>query len=488
MALGLPVSSLINVNVNLQPLAAQTNNFNSLMIVGDSNVIDVGQRYRSYASISAVANDFGTSAPEYAAALLFFSQQPQPNQLYIGRWAQAATAGLLKGAILTSTQQALANFTAVTNGGVNFTINGTAKNLTGLNFSGATNLNGVASIITTALGSSGSCAWTGSQFIVTSATTGASSTLGYAAAGAGTDVSGLLGLTQAAGATVVNGVVAESALAAVQALDSLAINWYGVMFATPDIVDADRLAVAAYIQATQHIFGVSTSNTAVLNAATTTDIASLLMSGGYTRTVVQYSQIPYAIASLFGRAFTTDFTQSNSVITLAYKQEPDVNPEGLTSTQQAALIAKRCNYFASYSNGTAILMNGVMSGPAYFDEIQGTDALANAIQTNVYNLLYGTATKVPQTDEGEAQIVNVIEATLVSYVANGLLAPGTWTTTGFGTLNYGDLLPKGYYVYAPATALQAASARAARFSVPIQIAVKLAGAIQSANITINVNR
>jgi len=255
-------------------------------------------------------------------------------------------------------------------------------------------------------------------------------------------------------------------------------------------VDADHLAVAAYIQAAAlaHVYGVSTTSTQVLDSTVTNDIASELKAGLYTRSFCQYSAIPYAVASFFGRAFTVNFAANNSPITLMYKQEPGVVPETLTSQQANTLIAKRCNFFVNYNNGTAILQNGVMSGPAFFDEIHGTDWLQNNIQTNVWNLLYTSPTKVPQTDPGTHLIVTTVEASCAAAVNNGLVAPGQWNSAGFGTLKQGDFLPKGYYVYAPPVASQAQADREARKSVPIQVAVKLAGAIHSVDVIVNVNR
>jgi len=195
MATGLPVSRLINVSVNLSPLAAQFANFNALLIVGDSDVIDVSERIRAYDDPASIAADFGTNAPEYAAALLFFAQTPKPTSVLIGRWAQSATAGLLKGGVLTAAEQALTNWTAITDGAFKVTVDGVLKSLTGLNFSAVTNLNGVASAIDTAL-VGGSCVWDGYKFVVKSDTTGATSTVSYATAGAvgHTDISALLKL------------------------------------------------------------------------------------------------------------------------------------------------------------------------------------------------------------------------------------------------------------------------------------------------------
>jgi hypothetical protein len=492
MSLGLPVSRLINVSVNLAPLAAQFLNVDSLLIMGDSNVIDVSQRIRSYNTLGEVAGDFGTSAPEYLAAELFFSQLPQPTQLYVGRWAHAATSGILNGAALNATQQQLTNFTGISSGGIDFTIDGVARNLTGLNFTGASNLNGVASIIATALSSHGTCTWNGSSFQVVSSTTGTSSTVAFATAGAGTDISAITGLTQASGAaTPIAGIAAETALQAVTILDNLATQFYGLMFASPDIIGSDHLAIAAYVQGSgnPHIYGVSSTDPNALVSTATTDIGYELQQGGYTRSFASWSSSnAYSAASIFGREFTVNFQGNNTVIDLMYKQEPGVVAETLTPTQASSLDTKRYNYFVNYNNNTAIIMNGWCSGPAFIDEIHGTDALANEIQTNLYNQLYQTATKIPQTDAGVHTLVTTCEATCAAFVSNGLLAPGSWTTGGFGTLNQGDFLSKGYYVYAQPIALQAPADRAARKAPPIQIAAKLAGAVNTVNVLVNVNR
>src|SRR6185312_5938731 len=113
MANTLPVSKFISVSVTITPSAAQGPNLNSLMIVGDSNVIDTQTRYRTYLGLDEVAADFGTSAPEYLAASVFFGRTPTPPQVYIGRWAHTATHGELFCAALSASQQAIANWTAI---------------------------------------------------------------------------------------------------------------------------------------------------------------------------------------------------------------------------------------------------------------------------------------------------------------------------------------------------------------------------------------
>lgn len=601
----LPISRLIKVGVNLSPNSAQFQNISTLLILGSSAVIDVVSRIRNYLSIDAVAADFGTSAPEYLAAVLWFQQAPQPTSLSIGRYAKTATPGQLFGGTLSAAQQALANFTAIVSGSLELTVDGVPLAVTGLNFSGATNLNGVAQIIQTAIqaltgGAGVLVVWNASfaRFEVTSATTGVNSAIGFfnpptavgsaafsanpanldtltiqgtlitfvtgapvgsqvqigatlaitlaslltflsssadvnlvkmtysvvastlyivsvltgtagnaytlakvstaitlsgatLAGGSGTNLYGLFGLSVvSSGSYVANGLAVETPVAAAALFDNnYGQNYYGLTFTS--IADADVLAVAAYNEATnnKHIFGVSTTAAGTLSAVSTSDIAYLLSQLKYNRTVTQYSSSnPYSVCSLLARIFTTDYNANNTVITLFYKQEPGIVAETLNATQITALEAKNCNVFVAYNNNTAIIEPGVVASGTFLDIITGTDWLALDIQTSIYNLLYTSTTKIPQTDAGTHLLVTTAESVCSQGVINGLLAPGVWNSGGFGEINQGDFLAKGFYVYAPLVASQNQANRSARKSVPIQIAAKLAGAIHTVDIQINVNR
>ncbi|WP_369067473.1 DUF3383 family protein [Burkholderia gladioli] len=172
MSNGLPVSRRINISISMAALAAQGANLNTALFLGASPVIDTNERMRTYATLAAVAEDYSEADPEYQAALLYLAQTPQPQGICIGRWAKTPTAGLLKGGVLSATQQLIAQWQAITNGAFNITIDGTARNVTALNFSAASNLNGVASIVQVALASYATVVWTGSQFLVTSKSSG----------------------------------------------------------------------------------------------------------------------------------------------------------------------------------------------------------------------------------------------------------------------------------------------------------------------------
>lgn len=500
MTQGLPVSRLINVSVILTPRAAQAPNLNTAIIIGDSDVIDVSERYRSYDDLDSIALAFGVDAPEYKAAALFYGQTPQPTQLFVGRWASADTPGILECGVLSVAQQALANWTAVNDGGFKINIDGGGvTNVTNIDLSGAANLNAVATIITTRMGVAGlaaTCEWNAleGRFVFTSTSTGDGSTVSYltAAAVGDTDISSQLKGTASTASSVIAGIDAEQPVEAYTILDALNFYFYGSTFAaTAPISDDQYIAVSAYVEGSnnKHWFGVTSSDAGIITADDEDNIAFKLKALGYRRSGVQYSSSsPYAIASWIGRFVTVNFNGSLTVINMMYQQEPGVAGESLTSAQADAAKANNANVFVNYNNDTTIVQYGTCADGTFFDDLYNTDWLALTIQNNVFNLLYTSGTKVPQTDAGNHLIANAIEAACVQGVQNGTLAPGQWNGPSMGQLVTGQFLPKGYYIYQPPITTQSQGDREARKSVTFQVAAKLAGAVNTVDVVVDVNR
>lgn len=496
MKASLSVSRVVRVTITLTPAGARSQNLNNLLVMGTSAVIDTTERYRTYTDLADVANDFGLLAEEYKVAARWFAQNPQPTQLMIARWIKTAAAGGLRGAPLPASSRAMTAWNAITTGSLKIAKDGGAlTDITGLNFSGAANLNAVAGIIQAAAGMSGTTVvWNAfyNRFEITSVTTGATSAISFAqAAATGVDISALAGLrSTSSGAYLFVGAAPESLVSAVQYMDSqLGQRWYGVI--APSAVNADHLQVAEYIEGTdtKHTYWLTTQEGGVLVAATTTDIAYQLSQLGYKRTFTQFSSSDaYAVASAAGRIMTTNYEGSRTVITLKFKQEPGVVAEDLASNQADAAEAKNANVFVNYNNDTAILEQGVMADGTFADVVLGTDWLSTSVQAALYNALYTSTTKIPQTDPGVQQLTTAAERQCAQGVINGLGAPGVWNSDGFGTLQPGDYLQKGYYIWAQSVDDQLQADRAARHAPPIKIAFKLAGAIHDADVEIIVNQ
>lgn len=285
----------------------------------------------------------------------------------------------------------------------------------------------------------------------------------------------------------------ETLLQAVNAL--LDYNsWYGLHLAVPVADypdDADLISVSAAIESAtvSRILAITSSEADILSSAVETDLATKLKAAKYSRAYIQYSSTsPYAALSAFGRAFTVNFTGSNTTITLKFKQLPGITYETIGTSQANALEAKNCNAYVYYENDTAILEQGVMCNGDFFDERHGLDWLQNAVQTADYNTLYTSTTKIPQTDAGTTTRIANIEKVLDVADKNGLFAPGIWTGGPMGQLGTGDTLTKGYYTWADTVDNQLQTDREARKGVPIQVAAKLAGAVHYGDVAITVVR
>lgn len=492
MTQGLDVSRIVNVNVTLDAPGAAVRNFGLLLITGDSDVISGAERIRTYTDLDTIATDFGTTAPEYLAALLYFSQNPRPQEVLVGRWLRTATAGFLDGGILTTAQQLMSAWTGITTGSFTISFDGGAdEDLTGLDFSAETTLNGVAAVINADL-TGGTIAWDGERFIVTSNTTGVSSSVAYATPeGTGVDISAQLKLTLATADVPVDGFAPESPLEATIALYDISSEWYIDMFAAATMPTDDELVdVAAFIQAASvsRILFITDQDTRELDSTFLTSISTRLQDLEYDRSAVQYSSTnAYAMASVAGLLAGVDFEGSNTEITTMFKTLPGVIAETISETQADTLKAKRCNVYVNYSTNNAIFQYGVMSYSLYIDERQAFDWLQNAVQIAVFNLLLQSP-KIGQTDAGVTTIINTVNSVFSQARTNGMIAPGTWNGPSFGNIVTGQTLQSGFATYAPPISTQSQISRDARICVPIQCAIKLAGAIQSVDIAINVNR
>lgn len=479
----LPVNRIVDVTIQMSPLAAATRNFGAMLIVGASDVIDTQERIRAYSSVTDIANDFGTSAPEYQAAVAFFAQSPQPTTVQVGRWARSATSGLYKGKILSTSDQEMDNFTTISAGAFDVTIDGSVVNVTAVNLSAQSNLNGVASQVSAALQSKGTCVWNGQQFVIKSASTGQTSTVSTVTS---TQLSQAMGLDSG---TMVTGAPAETLEEATVAL--LDINtWYGAFY-TGDLEEQDIINTAALISAStpSHICAFTLKDTNELDGTQTSSLGYELAHLGNNRVLPMYSSTnDNAAMSVLGRMSTVNFEGSNTTITLMFKQCPGVEPEYLKTSQANALQKNNVNVFAAYQNDTSILQYGTMSGGWYIDEVHGLDWLQNRVETDLWNLLYTSTTKIGQDESGMTAILSTVNSSLEAGVRNGLIAPGVWNGDEFGTLKRGDTLTTGFYVYIQPLEEQSQADREQRKAPPIQIAVKLKGAVHSIDVTITVNR
>jgi len=118
--------------------------------------------------------------------------------------------------------------------------------------------------------------------------------------------------------------------------------------------------------------------------------------------------------------------------------------------------------------------------------------LAADAQISVLNVLQKLPS-IPQTDAGQALILNAVRGACSRSVNRGFIAGGVWegATLLPGTnqsLTAGTALPTGYWVGSPSFITQSSGDRALFQSMPVYVAVILAGTQQSFVIGINVQQ
>lgn len=437
--MSIPVSEIVNVSITIGATFPERRGFGILnCVTAELGVIGFAERIRFYSNADAVAADWPSTSEVVKLANAYFSQQPKPTEFAVSVRADSAVAAELRGGSVVDDAANLALFVAILDGSFKVSIDGDEQEISALDFStGVTDLSGVATVIQTGLQAiatggytAATCTYESGRFFIRSGTTGASSTISFlTVAAAGTDISALLEMQQGQ-ATKTNGFDPETITAALDAIQQLNPNWYGLIFTkevrdNADINGEGVMNAAAWVQARVKVFFNTSNDLDVLDSVTTTDIVSQLNDGNNTRTMSTFSSYPneYPGASIAGRAFTVQFSQPNSTITLKFKQLPGITVESLTSNQKSVLDSKRGNAFFR-AGGLNIYGESFMAGDNFFDEVHGIDWLTDAIQVEVYGFLASRPTKVPYTDAGVAALEQRTIRVLDEGVRNGLLAPG----------------------------------------------------------------
>jgi Protein of unknown function (DUF3383) len=198
---------------------------------------------------------------------------------------------------------------------------------------------------------------------------------------------------------------------------------------------------------------------------------------------------PAFAAAYASRGLSTNWSGSNTAQTMNLKQianflpDQSLTPTYLTQTQTAGV-----DVYPSFGGDPGLYTSGANG---WFDQIYGQFWLKFAIQAAGYNFLAQTSTKIPQTEVGMTGLKGAYMTVLAQGVNNGFMAPGAWVgATPFG--NSADLIrciaDKGYYIYSLPVAQQLTADRNARKAPLVQIAVKLAGAIQSSQVIVQVQQ
>lgn len=493
------ITNVINVQILTGGRLAARDNLNVVaLITSERNFLNSNKRYEVYRDLASVANDFGTTSKAYDHAKAFFGTSPNPvnagGYLVIGYWRAssetvAASAATLKGAELSGAA-VIGQLQAIADGSMVVTIDGTSDTLTGLDFRTVTALSDVVTKLNGQL-TGAVASLDGIGIVITSSTTGATSTLTFASAHtSGTDVSSILGLSDGSGAVLTQGaadgtLAAESKEDAVNAVRA-ETNAYGYVFADQP-TSLEAIALAELAQAGGFLVYDVFSDPDNLELDPSNVVWDIKLSS-LTNYRMLYSKANNRkmATSYMARAHVVNFNGENTALTMHLK-ELSIAAESYTEGEITKAENVGLDVYTTIKNTPCILTSGAND---FMDNRYNLIGFQDALQTDLYNLLKSTGTKIPQTTRGMNLIIDQCEKTSKGFARAGVFGAGTWSSPDtFGDINVFKraIEQNGYYWIYGALADQPQADREARKSTVIQGACKMAGAIHSASVIVNVN-
>lgn len=483
----LPVSNVINISIENTPSGLITPNVNNLALFTNDSPPN-GNPYFEYVSAAQVATDFGTNSVTAAMANAVFSQAPNirsGNGSLIVIPMQAAVSATSGFFTTTNISANVTNFASVTNGDLTVTVNGVASHLAHLNFTGVAVLADVAAVLNNALLDATVTA-SGNTLVFTSNKVGSTTSIALSVNSAGgTDLTGSNYLNSGSGTPTSGTNSSGETIAACISRTSGLVQYFGIM-TNVNLEDAAIEAAATAVQALDNMFlhHVSSAGQDPLGVVTTvssaTETKTRLLLYGVSQAAANLMKAAYA-----GRAFSTDFSGSNTAGTMNLKPLSTITPDpSISQTIYNQCLTAGCDIYVSFAGVPSVVSTG---GNDYFDNVYMNGALKFDLETAGFDFLRQTNTKVPQTEAGMSGLKTAYIQVLQEYVRNGSVAPGTWNssdTFGDPVTFLNNVASSGYYVYSQPITQQAQSQREQRIAPLVQIAVKRSGAIQQSNVIV----
>lgn len=416
----IPASAIVQINPGVIGGGGSALAMNGVILTNDP-AVPIGA-VQPFSTPDAVSAFFGPLSTEAGLAAIYFkgfdNKTVTPGNLFFAQYAAAPVAAYVRGASLAALT--LAQLKLLT-GTLIVTIDGTTKTSSAISLTAATSFSNAATIIQAGFTSLGGTVAYDSQraaFVITSSTTGVTSTI---SAVTGTLAAGLL-LASSTGAVLSQGAAASTPAAAMDAIKARTQNWVNFM-TTFEPVIADKLAFTAWEVAENNRFGYicwDTDATAI-QAGNTTSFGAQIKASNASGVVAisgdagEAAVLGVSLASLvmahaafvLGTAASIDFDRTNGRITFAFKAQGGLNAAVQDQTVAQNLMDNGYNFYGAYAtanDGWTIFYPGQVSGDyAFFDEYINQVWMNNALQLAFFNLLV-SVNSIPYNPAGYALI------------------------------------------------------------------------------------
>ena len=470
MTASIPASSIVRVTPGVIG-AGGTGLVLSGLILSNSGRVPIGTT-ATFSSPAAVAKYFGAASQEAALAATYFASFTGsftfPAALLFAPYPVAPVAGFLRGGPvsgLTLVQlRTIAGVLTVPVDGANITS-------TNIDLSTANSFSSAATTIGAALGASVNVSYdaTSGAFVVTSATTGVNSSVGFAT---GTPAAAL-GLTAAVGAVKSAGAIAATPVAAMTAIAAFTQNFATFTTAFKPS-DDDMVAFAQWADSTVDRFGYVQwdSNLALTTSNFSASAWGRTQAAGYSGTIPYFDPIDGAnkAAALMGWLASVDFNVKTGRSNFAFRSQVGLMAGVTDAVIGAQLEANGVNFYGAYATANqpfVFFYPGAVSGPfAWLDSFADQIWLNNAFQLALMNLLTTTG-NLPYNGSGYARVELQLQGPIDAAVAFGAIQPGVplspsqkAAVNGLAGRNVADTITqRGWYLLVTPASPQVRAAR-----------------------------
>lgn len=351
------LDSFVEVYITRQTAQIDTASFNIPLILSSHSAFP--ERYRTYSDIEGVAEDFAITDKAYIMANAVFSQQLRPVTLAIGRVQQNYITGVVDTATATTAYK--------------ITVNGTDYTYTS---DADPTLAEIVNGLKTAVAAEPKI-----RFTVVDATLGTFKI----------DLVDQAAVVTATGSTLTPVTATETYPEALNAVEAVYDSWYALVADTHTAANIEALASA--IQSREKIYLASSSDAAILDALSTTDVGYVLHNAQYDRTALIYHtkagiEFPEA-------AWLWQLQEVPGSNTWALKNLVGISADALSSSNITVLEAKKVNYYRNVA-GTNIIMNGCMASGEFIDTLVFLDWVKARLQEAIFFRMINTK-KIPLT-------------------------------------------------------------------------------------------
>ena len=437
--MSLPLSDIVQVDISVSPTLAPLAGFGELLFfTSEAKVLEkisLAERARLFGSLKEVQDSLPGATETIKAATSFFSQTPQPSMFTVGVTAQADYKSALTSGVLDAAAVVAAMGTTEHKFKIQIDNDASEKEVSVTLAATDSTLEKIAAKVKTGLDAAyttnkPSCVVSGDRLVIQGWTAGSAGKMSFASAGASNDCSRILKLTVADGAVRTDGGAAEDFNFALSACLDARNSFVAVATeskmrdtTTPNKSVGD---IAGWCEANKKLFMNTTNDVKVMDSATAaTTVAASLQAKAYRYTITTFGidSEEYPSVSLFARIATVNYEGTNTAITLKFKQLPGITALNLKASQKSAMDKINVGGFMNFG-GQLMYAESRMADGGWMDAVHGLMWLEDRIRKGVFNLMYGSTTKIPATDTGVNMVVQRVASALQQGVTNGLLGPG----------------------------------------------------------------